>query len=85
MTIIISHTPRHDGNLIDEMNDKNEREVSMEDQPLLEKLIKEIETMQRKVEELESMVHEKSRSSSSVWVLVPVAAIVMWGLTQIFG
>lgn len=56
----------------------------MEDQ--LNKISHDMELLQRKVDELERVMREKNKySSSSVWVLVPVAAIVMWGLTQIFG
>ncbi|MGV3488322.1 MAG: hypothetical protein ACO1OC_07010 [Tuberibacillus sp.] len=58
----------------------------METHQQLEKLENEIKVLQRKIDDLERVVREKRKySSSSVWVLVPVAAIVMWGLTTIFG
>jgi predicted nucleic acid-binding Zn-ribbon protein len=50
-----------------------------------EQLENEIKALKEKVEKLERRVQEKRPSlGSAVWVLVPVVAIIMWGLTTIF-
>jgi hypothetical protein len=49
-----------------------------------EQLENEIKELKEKVENLERRVQKRPSLGSAVWVLVPVVAIIMWGLTTIF-
>jgi len=51
-----------------------------------EKLHEEISQLNKRLDSIESKLNNKPRNSlgDNVWVLVPVAAIIIWGLTNIF-
>ncbi|MFY4776518.1 hypothetical protein [Metabacillus sp. RGM 3146] len=47
-------------------------------------LEKKIDELSKKIDHLESKLHQPHSFGANVWVLVPVAAIIMWGLNNIF-
>ncbi|WP_338777719.1 hypothetical protein [Metabacillus sp. FJAT-52054] len=49
-----------------------------------DELEKKIDELNKKIERLESKLQQPHNIGSNIWVLVPVAAIIMWGLTKIF-
>ncbi|MBS2970101.1 hypothetical protein J9317_15120 [Metabacillus sp. KIGAM252] len=46
--------------------------------------MKKIDELNKKIERLESKLQQPSSTGSNILVLVPVAAIITWGLTKIF-
>jgi tetrahydromethanopterin S-methyltransferase subunit G len=46
-------------------------------------LEKKLDELSKKLDNLESKVNRPSTFGQNVWVLIPVAAIIMWGLTNI--
>lgn len=50
------------------------------------RLQEEISQLNKRLDSIESKLNDKTRHSlgNNIWVLVPVAAIIMWGLTNIF-
>ncbi|QHE52649.1 hypothetical protein [Pontibacillus sp. HMF3514] len=51
-----------------------------------EKLHEEISQLNKRLDSIECKLNNKPRNSlgDNIWVLVPVAAIIMWGLTNIY-
>ncbi|WP_257962368.1 hypothetical protein [Bacillus sp. UMB0893] len=48
-------------------------------------LEKKLDELNKKLDSLESKMNRKpSTFGQNVWVLIPVAAIIMWGLANIF-
>lgn len=50
-----------------------------------DELEKKVEELSRKLDYLEAKNTKHSTLGPSMWILIPVAAIVMWGLTNIFN
>jgi hypothetical protein len=50
-----------------------------------DELEKKVEVLSRKLEYLESKNTKPNTLGPNMWILIPVAAIVMWGLTNIFN
>ncbi|MCM3594805.1 hypothetical protein M4D55_03245 [Metabacillus idriensis] len=48
-------------------------------------LEKRVEELSKKLEKLEAKSTQRSIFGPDIWVLIPVAAIVMWGLSNIFS
>ncbi|MGG4488273.1 hypothetical protein [Metabacillus idriensis] len=48
-------------------------------------LEKRVEELSKKLERLEAKSTRSSIFGPDIWVLIPVAAIVMWGLSNIFS
>lgn len=54
------------------------------DEESLSRIEKKLDAIDRRLEKLESAHHEhRTLFGPNVWVLVPVAAIIMWGLQGI--
>jgi 50S ribosomal subunit-associated GTPase HflX len=58
----------------------------MEEENTREKIMDEIHRINRRLDALEDTRQASRHKSwaSSVWALVPITAIVMWGFVQIF-
>ncbi|MFY0759554.1 hypothetical protein AB1K32_11795 [Metabacillus dongyingensis] len=50
-----------------------------------DELEKKVEELSRKLEYIELKNTKHSTLGPNMWILIPVAAIVMWGLTNIFN
>lgn len=60
----------------------------MDDRQELAELKLELEKANRRLDQMERQLQDHGNNkyawSGSIWALIPIAAIVMWGLTQIF-
>lgn len=61
----------------------------MDDKQELAELRLEVEKTNRRLDEMERQLqdqdHHKYSRGGSIWALIPIAAIVMWGLTHIMN
>ncbi|QQE80583.1 hypothetical protein [Alicyclobacillus sp. SO9] len=59
-----------------------------EDTKIQEKIIEELRQINRRLDSIERSYQgiggRKSWGTPQLWPLIPIVAIVMWGLTQIF-
>ncbi|MBP0725267.1 hypothetical protein J5Y03_08700 [Bacillus sp. RG28] len=64
--------------------DKNYEQMHLEKK--IDELTKKLDEVTSKLDHLERRTYQNRGSiGNSIWVLVPVTAIIMWGLREIFA
>jgi tetrahydromethanopterin S-methyltransferase subunit G len=64
--------------------DKNYEQIQLEKK--LDELTKKLDQVTSKLDHLERQTYQNRGSiGHNIWVLIPVTAIIMWGLREIFA